>query len=133
MSNAGQKGSDASAREATKKLVAATRQLHSLQQVLDALHSKVASTASLDKESSSRRGVPKLRLPARPPETPRATDLTVGKNTLVRLNCCAYVACQSDVVMFCKPSYPAGGGQLEFVMDQLLTACHAGVQLHWAQ
>ena len=92
-SNAGQKGSDASAREATRKLVAAIRQLHSLQQVLDALHSKMANSASPDTKPPSRWEVPKLRLPAGPPETPRATDLTVGKNTLVRLNCCADVAC----------------------------------------
>lgn len=81
--------------------MAATRQLHSLQQVLDALHSKMASTASPDMKPPSRRVVPKLRLPARPPETPRSKDLTVGKNTLVRLICCAYVACQRNIVIQC--------------------------------
>ena len=101
MSHAGQKGSDASAREATEKLVAATRQLHSLQQVLDALHSKMASTASPDKKPPSRRVVPKLRLPARPPETPYGTDLTVGKNTLVRLDCCAYLITCCHAIMLC--------------------------------
>ncbi len=35
---AGQKGSDVSAREATKKLVAATKQMHALQAVLQDIH-----------------------------------------------------------------------------------------------
>lgn len=35
---AGQKGSDVSAREATKKLVAATKQIHALQAVLQDIH-----------------------------------------------------------------------------------------------
>ena len=132
MPNAGQKGSDASAREATRKLVAATRQLHSLQQVLDALHSKMASAASPDTKPPARRVVPRLRLPARPPETPRTADLTVGKNTLVGLKCCAYIRCCHAMLMFCNVSYLAAGGLLRSSHGQNLIVCHARVQLHSA-
>ena len=41
---AGQKGSDVSAREATKKLVAATKQMHALQAVLQDVHASVSSS-----------------------------------------------------------------------------------------
>lgn len=40
---AGQKGSDVSAREATKKLVAATKQMHALQAVLQDIHGVTAT------------------------------------------------------------------------------------------
>ena len=40
---AGQKGSDVSAREATKKLVAATKQMHALQAVLQDIHGVTAA------------------------------------------------------------------------------------------
>ena len=42
MNVAGQKGSDVSAREATRKLVAATKQMHALQAVLEDVHGLVA-------------------------------------------------------------------------------------------
>ena len=45
----GQKGSDVSAREATKKLVAATKQMHALQAVLQVIHDAV----NTDKKSHS--------------------------------------------------------------------------------
>ena len=55
LSHAGQKGSDVSAREATKKLVAAAKQMHALQAVLGDVHdaSSTESVGTAPKETVS--------------------------------------------------------------------------------
>ena len=63
-SSAGQKGSDRSAKEATRKVVAATRQLASLEAVLNVLGARI----TLGKEDAGGGGNAKC----------------IGKNTIVR-------------------------------------------------
>ena len=97
---AGQKGSDASAREATKKLVAASKQLRALQAVLGKLGVTTVAEETCNDEnamptprasiaaSAVKPTVPKLALGAlhaAPANVSQPSDrVTVGRNTIVR-------------------------------------------------
>lgn len=70
---AGQKGSDVSAREATKKLVAATKQMHALQAVLQDIH--VVSPDAVTKLQASDENAKSVAAEAGP---------WAAKNTIVR-------------------------------------------------
>ena len=71
---AGQKGSDVSAREATRRLVSATKQAHALQRMLGSIHAEANGQASTQSKSTE--------------EQAKATAAAAGpwaaKNTIVR-------------------------------------------------